>query len=661
MRNKPKHNSFRALALVLVLCLACLPLMGMAASGEDGGDIDSGEPEIVLIDIVPEETPEPEIVLLDAAPEETEPPATEPEATPESSEQPETPEETPPQETPAPVCVCEVKCHAEAPNAACPVCSADVNGCTGHEPTPAPVCVCETKCSADAHNAACPVCSADVNGCTGHEPTPAPVCVCETKCSTDAPNAACPVCAADAAKCQGEAPDPDFTIRILRPDGWYTDRAFVTIRVMDENKTGWEKVEVKIEKNGSWTDLTDELAEREKAEVEISENCTLYVTVTDKDGKAHSKSAYIECFDREAPTLRAGIDGELLRVEASDDLSGVAYIYVNGYRFTGMVNGTLDINLKSYADEYEQMSVVAVDYAGNKSKTVQVKNPYYGADDDGDEDGHDGYCSDDCDCRDTETPTTTPTPTTPTVTTPVTTPTTNKGSGGGQASAPTTTAAPDSDDEDDKADAPVTLEPGTGFSENGNAVTRDLLYDKYTNKQFITVQDRDGNTFYIVIDYDSPLNEEEEQYQTYFLNLVDVADLAALAEDSGEEATCSCADKCVVGAINTSCPVCASNMSECAGVEAAPDTTPEPDTDPDADDEPEEESGGGPALIIIVLLLLAGGGALYFLKFRKKKPDARGPADLDDYDYGEDEDDEEYETEDDAEEAAAGDAEDESL
>ena len=42
-----------------------------------------------------------------------------------------------------------------------------------------------------------------------------------------------------------------------------------------------------------------------------------------------------------------------------------------------------------------------------------------------------------------------------------------------------------------------TIEPGEGFSEEGNLVTRDLLYDEQTNKQFITVQTSGGNTFYI--------------------------------------------------------------------------------------------------------------------------------------------------------------------
>ena len=72
-----------------------------------------------------------------------------------------------------------------------------------------------------------------------------------------------------------------------------------------------------------------------------------------------------------------------------------------------------------------------------------------------------------------------------------------------------------------------TITPGEGFSEDGNLVTRDLLYDAATNKQFITVETSGGNTFYIVIDYDKPVDEDGEQYHTYFLNMVDEADLLA--------------------------------------------------------------------------------------------------------------------------------------
>ena len=42
-----------------------------------------------------------------------------------------------------------------------------------------------------------------------------------------------------------------------------------------------------------------------------------------------------------------------------------------------------------------------------------------------------------------------------------------------------------------------TIEPGEGFTEEGSLVTRDLLYDEHTNKQFITVQTSGGSTFYI--------------------------------------------------------------------------------------------------------------------------------------------------------------------
>ena len=96
-----------------------------------------------------------------------------------------------------------------------------------------------------------------------------------------------------------------------------------------------------------------------------------------------------------------------------------------------------------------------------------------------------------------------------------------------------------------------TVDPGEGFTEDGNLVTRDLLYDKATNKQFITVQTSGGNTFYIVIDYDKPTDEDGEQYQTYFLNMVDEADLlAAMQAAGGELPECACymLGKCWTGA-----------------------------------------------------------------------------------------------------------------
>lgn len=194
-----------------------------------------------------------------------------------------------------------------------------------------------------------------------------------------------------------------------------------------------------------------------------------------------------------------------------------------------------------------------------------------------------------------------------------------------------------------------TIQPGEGFTEEGSFVTRDLLYDEHTNKQFITVQANGGSTFYIVIDYDKPVNEEEEQYQTYFFSVVDEADLLTAMEAAGMEwPDCACSVKCAAGAINTDCPVCAANMTECVG--AAPE--PEPTTDPEPVPEPEDSSNMGRLLLIVAVALIGGGAGWYFKIYRPKHQRAEQPEEdygdeLEDYDdtppWGEDED-----TEDDA-------------
>lgn len=185
------------------------------------------------------------------------------------------------------------------------------------------------------------------------------------------------------------------------------------------------------------------------------------------------------------------------------------------------------------------------------------------------------------------------------------------------------------------------IEPGEPLSEDTDIVTRDLLYDKATNKQFLTIEDRAGNIFYLVIDYDAPVNEDEEQYKTYFLNPVDTDDLAALAEESEEKpVACVCTERCAAGAVNMNCPVCSANMTECAGREVQPEPTEEPEEEKEPEPEPKKSGNAKGILAVLLLLALAGGGGAYaYLKFVKNKKAAKPSADLDDYEF-EDEDDE---------------------
>lgn len=173
-------------------------------------------------------------------------------------------------------------------------------------------------------------------------------------------------------------------------------------------------------------------------------------------------------------------------------------------------------------------------------------------------------------------------------------------------------------------------EPGEPFTKEGNLVTRDLLYDEATNKQFITVQTKGGSTFYVVIDYDKPADEAGEQYEAYFLNLVDEADLLALLDGDEAPVACDCIGKCAPGAVNTACPLCAVNMTECAGKPPEPvESEPTPEPQP----EPEAKGGGLGSILLVVAVVLVGGGAgWYFKSYRPKHQAALDDEDVEDYD-----------------------------
>ena len=170
---------------------------------------------------------------------------------------------------------------------------------------------------------------------------------------------------------------------------------------------------------------------------------------------------------------------------------------------------------------------------------------------------------------------------------------------------------------------------GTALTPDGNlSLIDDIGSSTRSGKQFITVETKNGNVFYLIIDRDDGGEEN-----VHFLNQVDEADLLTLMGDDAPAtetpAVCNCKEKCVAGAVNTNCPVCKNNLSECSGKETVAEPEPEPE-------QPKKKSSGG-LLVIVLLLALAGGGAFAYVKFIKPKQGVKVSADPDDYDFEDEE------------------------
>lgn len=171
---------------------------------------------------------------------------------------------------------------------------------------------------------------------------------------------------------------------------------------------------------------------------------------------------------------------------------------------------------------------------------------------------------------------------------------------------------------------------GAALTPDGNlSLIDDIGSPTASGKQFITVETKDGNVFYLIIDRD-----DEGEETVHFLNQVDEADLLTLMGDDAPAtetpAVCNCKEKCVAGAVNTNCPVCKNNLSECIGKEAAAEPEPEPE-------QLEKKSSGG-LLVIVLLLALAGGGAFAYVKFIKpNRSGVKVSADPDEYDFEDEE------------------------
>ena len=204
---------------------------------------------------------------------------------------------------------------------------------------------------------------------------------------------------------------------------------------------------------------------------------------------------------------------------------------------------------------------------------------------------------------------------------------------------------------DPSQDPTLTAEPtpqfalsnGHSLTPGGNASLVDDLRDG--ERDFITVQTRSGEYFYIIIDHTQNGNN------VYFLNMVDTQDLLALLDDDTKSKLgCICNDKCTAGHVNEYCPVCSVDISECQGRDittptAAPEQNNGSVAEPTSLTEPTTAAEKSAPTIMSylslggIVLVIAGAIAYYFIRKRKG---SSSKEQSDESAYIDDDDDEDY-------------------
>ena len=337
-----------------------------------------------------------------------------------------------------------------------------------------------------------------------------------------------------------------YRIVLTAPGGWTNNNAAVIkVSITDRSNIGWQRIEYRM--NSGWLDCED-LFDQGKGEITVHDNGSFALRVTDPSGKTYEETATVTTIDLSAPTVTAEIYNQTLRIDVRDDLSGIGGVQVNSMLFTTVEGNGLEVELDQNMNKFEKLAIRAFDFAGNFSEPVTLENPHYEK-------------PADPTPEPTATPTAKPTKK-PTATAeasepeetvrpvqPAATESTQHGLGSSLIYitdedipvVPVVTATPTAEPTAAPTPEPIiqteyiTIGPGMPYLADGNSHTLDVLYSAATNKQFITLQSKSGNTFYLVIDYDKPIDAEAEMYETYFLNLVDERDLLALMSDEEKE------------------------------------------------------------------------------------------------------------------------------
>ena len=421
---------------------------------------------------------------------------------------------------------------------------------------------------------------------SGNE-VPEPECTCKEKCTQYSVDKDCEVCKGDYSLC--EYVNPNVKITISTPSGWHNDTTKVHISIEDVAHSGnfaIKTVQAKVAQNGSWTDITEDMY------VEISENTTVYVLVTDQRGKTYEKNRYIKCFDFTKPTLNAAVSDGLLSVQAHDTDSGIKAVYVNGYEFTELTNGVLNIRLQQFDAGYQYFTISAMDNAGNMSEIYKTANPYYT--DPEKEDGNEKN---------------------PAEQLPVNAQATKPSSATAQVTEHTRT---DSDGNtvsenslaEQKKQAMAEAAASEGKEESGEKEKSEK------GKEFYTIQTASEKVFYLIIDRDG------EEEMVYFLTEVTENDLLNVTADNSETLPKNSA------ALESAIPVTEGALPNNNGEQEKEEETaeePTEDGEEETTEEPEpepEKTGENPAATYIILGIVAVaaiGGGYYFKVVRKKK------------------------------------------
>ena len=456
---------------------------------------------------------------------------------------------------------------------------------------------------------------------SGNE-APEPKCTCEDKCGAYEYDHNCKVCVEDYRLCAYKK--PNVSISINKPDGWFHDTVTVTFKVADVAHTGnfeIAKIQAKVGQNGRWTDVTED------KKLEISENCTVYVQVTDQKGNTYERNRAVKCFDTTKPTLNAAVSDGLLSVQVHDTDSGAKAVYVNGYEFTELTNGTLNIRLQQFDAGYEYFTISAMDNAGNMSEVYKTKNPYY-------KDPADESDENLAEQLPVNAEATKPGNATATVTEHT------KTDGDGN----TVSQTPEEQKKQEFAKADAAEKEET--VESGDTEKK----QSEQGKEFYTIQTASDKVFYLIIDRDG------EEEMVYFLTEITENDLLNATSGNSETLPKNSA------ALESAIPAGESALPNNNGEKPEDEQQTEEntgETENMEDEESTEETGPeekaaepNPVISYILMGALAIafiGGAYYFKVVRKKKEDFIEDEDEDD------EDQEEYENEDEEPEDGSGD------